>query len=72
VNPSAEAANERERLTTCLDRLTSLQRDAVERAYFGGRTYREVAGDLGAEVPTVKSRIRDGLVRLRDCMGVGR
>jgi RNA polymerase sigma-70 factor (ECF subfamily) len=69
---AAEAANERERLTTCLDRLTSLQRDAVERAYFGGRTYREVAGDLGAEVPTVKSRIRDGLVRLRDCMGVGR
>ncbi|MGO1509611.1 MAG: ECF RNA polymerase sigma factor SigK [Actinomycetaceae bacterium] len=69
---AAESSNERDRLTTCLDRLSDLQRDAVERAYFGGRTYREVASDLDAAVPTVKSRIRDGLIRLRDCLGVER
>lgn len=72
VAEAAEDANERARLGTCLDRLTDLQRDAIERAYFGGRTYREVAADLGAAVPTVKSRIKDGLARLRDCLGVNR
>ncbi len=56
----------------CLGSLTETQRDAVVRAYFGGLTYREVAVELGAAVPTVKSRIRDGLLRLRDCLGVNR
>ncbi|MFD6090495.1 MULTISPECIES: ECF RNA polymerase sigma factor SigK [Oerskovia] len=56
----------------CLGSLTETQRESVVRAYFGGLTYREVALELGAAVPTVKSRIRDGLVRLRDCLGVNR
>lgn len=56
----------------CLDSLTSTQREAVVQAYYGGRTYREVAEGLGAALPTVKSRIRDGLGRLRDCLGVAR
>ena len=56
----------------CLDSLTSTQREAVVEAYYGGRTYREVAERLGAALPTVKSRIRDGLGRLRDCLGVAR
>ncbi|MDO8149220.1 ECF RNA polymerase sigma factor SigK [Isoptericola sp. b515] len=54
----------------CLDSLTGTQREAVVDAYYGGRTYREVAERLGAALPTVKSRIRDGLIRLRDCLGV--
>jgi RNA polymerase sigma-70 factor (ECF subfamily) len=56
----------------CLDSLTTTQREAVVDAYYGGRTYREVAERLGAGLPTVKSRIRDGLGRLRDCLGVNR
>ncbi|MFC7024537.1 ECF RNA polymerase sigma factor SigK [Promicromonospora thailandica] len=56
----------------CLDGLTSTQREAVVVAYYGGLTYREVAERLDAALPTVKSRIRDGLSRLRDCLGVHR
>lgn len=52
----------------CLDTLTAAQRVAVESAYYGGRTYREVADDLGLSLPSVKARIRDGLRRLRDCV----
>ncbi|CAM3621611.1 RNA polymerase sigma factor SigK [Isoptericola cucumis] len=56
----------------CLESLTPTQREAVVEAYYGGRTYREVAERLGAGLPTIKSRIRDGLGRLRDCLGVAR
>lgn len=56
----------------CLGSLTATQREAVLRAYYGDRTYREVAEDLGASLPTIKSRIRDGLLRLRDCLGADR
>jgi RNA polymerase sigma-70 factor (ECF subfamily) len=53
----------------CLDSLTELQRESVALAYYGGYTYREVAGLLGVAVGTVKTRMRDGLIRLRDCLG---
>lgn len=63
---------EGERVRRCLDGLTELQRQAVTMAYYGGYSYPEVAGLLKVPLGTVKTRMRDGLVRLRDCMGVER
>ncbi|HEY7273538.1 MAG TPA: ECF RNA polymerase sigma factor SigK [Actinoplanes sp.] len=61
---------ERQQVRRCLDVLTDLQREAVTLAYYQGYSYREVAELLQAGLPTVKTRMRDGLIRLRDCLGV--
>ncbi|HYK29587.1 MAG TPA: ECF RNA polymerase sigma factor SigK [Streptosporangiaceae bacterium] len=70
VSDAVEASLERERVRRCLAGLTDLQRESVTLAYYGGYTYREVAELLGVAVGTVKTRMRDGLIRLRDCLGV--
>jgi RNA polymerase sigma-70 factor (ECF subfamily) len=61
---------ERQQVRRCLDGLTPLQKEAITLAYYGGHTYREVATLLGAALPTIKTRMRDGLIRLRDCLSV--
>ncbi|TQS45591.1 ECF RNA polymerase sigma factor SigK [Cryptosporangium phraense] len=63
---------EHQQVRRCLRGLTDVQREAITLAYYGGQTYREVAATLDLAVPTVKTRMRDGLIRLRDCLGVGR
>ena len=59
-----------QRVRRCLDGLTALQRESIELAYYGGYTYPQVAQLLGAALGTVKTRIRDGMIRMRDCLGV--
>jgi RNA polymerase sigma-70 factor, ECF subfamily len=63
---------EHQQVRRCLRGLTDVQREAITLAYYGGQTYREVAATLDLALPTVKTRMRDGLIRLRDCIGVAR
>ena len=72
VAESVEARLDAQRVRRCLDGLTELQRESVTLAYYGGYTYPQVASLLGVAAGTVKTRMRDGLARLRDCLGVGR
>jgi RNA polymerase sigma-70 factor (ECF subfamily) len=72
VSETVTTRIESERVRRCLGGLTELQRQAVTLAYYGGYSYPEVAGLLQVPLGTVKTRMRDGLVRLRDCMGVER
>ena len=71
VAEAVEANLDRERVRRCLNSLTDLQRESITLAYYGGYTYRQVAGLLNVALGTIKTRIRDGLIRLRDCLGVG-
>ncbi|CCA53686.1 RNA polymerase sigma-70 factor [Streptomyces venezuelae ATCC 10712] len=70
VAEQVETRLESEQVRRCLRGLTEVQRQAVTLAYYQGLTYREVAEALRTPLPTIKTRMRDGLIRLRDCMGV--
>ena len=59
-----------QRVRRCLDGLTELQRESIKLAYYGGYSYPQVAQLLGVALGTVKTRIRDGLIRMRDCLEV--
>ncbi|MFJ5637803.1 ECF RNA polymerase sigma factor SigK [Streptomyces goshikiensis] len=70
VAEQVEIRLESEQVRRCMRGLTELQRQALTLAYYQGLTYREVAETLRTPLPTIKTRMRDGLIRLRDCMGV--
>jgi len=75
VDPAASAAQEMEagedarRLLGCLGELEPKQASAIRQAFFAGRTYAELAALQDVPLGTVKSWIRRGLLRLRDCLG---
>lgn len=70
VSESVEVRVENDRVGQALQRLTQLQRQAVTLAYYGGYSHGEVAEMLKIPVGTVKTRLRDGMIRLRDELGV--
>jgi RNA polymerase sigma-70 factor (ECF subfamily) len=72
VTEQVESRLEREQVRRCLGSLTELQRESVTLAYYGGYSYREVSELLDVPLGTVKTRLRDGLIRMRDCLGVER
>lgn len=73
--PSAEmaalAGDERGRLIACLDRLDARTRDAIRTAFFDGVAYPELAARVGVPLGTVKSWMRRGFARLRECLTHG-
>ena len=70
VSEAVERRLDQEAVHKALNELSHLQRQAVQLTYFGGYTHTEVSALLGVPLGTVKARIRDGLIRLRDVMGV--
>jgi RNA polymerase sigma-70 factor, ECF subfamily len=70
VAEGVEITMENERVKQAMRRLTELQRQAVTLAYYGGYSHSEVAEMLHIPVGTVKTRLRDGMIRLRDELGV--
>jgi RNA polymerase sigma-70 factor (ECF subfamily) len=70
--PSGIGFEDREEVRGALAQLSPVQREAIVLAYFGGRTYREVAVELEIPEGTAKTRLRDGLIRLRELMATSR
>jgi RNA polymerase sigma-70 factor (ECF subfamily) len=70
VADSAIAGDERRRVIDCLGGLTDAQRQCIQLAYYDGLTYAEVSQRLATNLSTIKSRIRDALRGLRNCLDV--
>ena len=65
---AAHASVDADRVRAGLATLSLVQRRSLELAYFGGHTHNEVARLLEIPLGTAKTRIRDGLIQLRDLM----
>ncbi|OBH92604.1 sigma-70 family RNA polymerase sigma factor [Mycobacterium sp. E2733] len=70
VADSAIAGDERRRVVECLGALTDTQRECIQLAYYDGLTYSQVSDRLAANLSTIKSRMRDALRALRNCLEV--
>ncbi|MDJ0317594.1 ECF RNA polymerase sigma factor SigK [Arthrobacter sp. H35-MC1] len=70
VADTVETKMEAARVQKALATLTKAQQESISLAYYGGYTHQEVAKLLDVPVGTVKTRIRDGMIKLRDTLGV--
>jgi RNA polymerase sigma-70 factor (ECF subfamily) len=70
VAEQVELSIEGERVVGALAGLPEAQREAIVLAYYGGYSQNEISALLGAPLGTIKTRMRDGLTRLRTAMGV--
>jgi RNA polymerase sigma-70 factor (ECF subfamily) len=70
VSDSVIQSDERRQVVNCLDGLTDLQRECIQLAYYDGLTYVQVSDRLAANLATIKSRMRDALRGLRNCLGM--
>ncbi|ADG96514.1 RNA polymerase, sigma-24 subunit, ECF subfamily [Segniliparus rotundus DSM 44985] len=68
VVDTALRRDEQRQVVRCLSVLSEAQRRCLELAYYDGLTYQQVAEGLATSLSTVKSRMRDGLARLRGCL----
>ncbi|MDQ0649181.1 RNA polymerase sigma-70 factor (ECF subfamily) [Microbacterium natoriense] len=70
VAEQVELGIEGEKVVDALAGLPEAQREALVLAYYGGYSQNEIAVLVGAPLGTIKTRMRDGLIRLRSAMGV--
>jgi RNA polymerase sigma-70 factor (ECF subfamily) len=72
VSEAVLRSSDRGAVSHALATLGDLQREAIELAFFGGLTQSEIAGRLGVPLGTVKTRIRDGMLRLKETLSTSR
>lgn len=70
VAEAAEVRIEHERVSHAFGALSDVQRECLTLAYYDGWSQSEIAGRLGVPLGTVKTRLRDGMIRLREVLGV--
>jgi RNA polymerase sigma-70 factor (ECF subfamily) len=70
VADSVILLDERRRVVDCMASLSDLQREAIQLAYYEGLTYVQVSERLSANLATIKSRMRDGIRGLKNCLGI--
>lgn len=70
VADSVILLDEHRQVVDCLSTLTDAQRECIQLAYYDGLTYAQVSERLSANLATIKSRMRDAIRGLRNCLGV--